>query len=199
MKHPEALQRRETLLKGLNERLAGLELAPLVDDGKLYQDGLEGDRRWMQRLSRPSWPHVAAGQAPVATPGLRYEVWYSQKQAVARVALLNSRHPLSAPLTRALEPLWRGLLEHGASPQRYQPLEGGWGRLYPNTDGICCALPIDEKLEAGLFALVTATLPGLEQALATIDPEGTLAKTFRDAAQASNPLAGLAAKFNKGR
>jgi hypothetical protein len=195
MKKDDAIGRREKVLKALNEALAGLGHAPLVDDGRLYHEEVAGENRWAQRLSRPEWPHIPAGQAPVATPGLRYEVWYFQKQEVAWIALLYGRRPAMADLTRALTPLWREWIESGKYARRYHPLDAVWTRSYPETDGIWRSVPLDDKLDRGLLTLVRDTLPVLEKLIAGIDPEGMLAGAFRQAGQARDPLAELADRF----
>lgn len=198
MKKDDALDRREKVLRTLNEELTRLGKAPLSDDGKLYHAELDGENRWAQRLSRPGlWPHVAEGQAALAMPGLRYEVWYFQKRPEAWIALLCNRREPAGALTQALAPWWREWVSGGKFARRYAPLNQDWEHLYPETDGIWRTVPLDDKLEKGLITLVRDTLPGLEKVLATVDAEGTLAGDYQQAGQERDLLAELAAKFNK--
>lgn len=199
MKKDEVLKRRDEVLKTLNERLEALGWTPLVDDGKLYHDEMEGEGRWVQRLSRASWPHVAKFQGPNVTPGLRYELWYYQRQSVVWVGLVWPLHPTLEGLNKALDPQLKEWLASGKYAKRYRPLEGSWHRLYPKTLGICRALPIDGKLEEGLEQLCRDTLPELDRILAQVDPDQTLPAQFKAAADARNPMAELASKFNLSR
>lgn len=199
MKKDEVLKRREEVLKTLNTRLEALGWAPLVDDGKLYHDELEGEGRWVQRLSRPSWPHVAKGQGPNVTPGLRYELWYYQRQSVVWMGLVCPPSPVLQVLNTAFEPQVKEWLASGKYAKRYRAVEGSWQRLYPKTLGICRALPIDGKLEDGMELLCRDTLPELDRILAQVDPEQQLAAAFKQAADARNPAAELASKFNLSR
>ena len=200
MKKDDVLQRREKIVTGLNAALAKLGRAPLADDGKLYHAEIDGENRWAQRLSRPEqWPHVPEGGAPLAMPGLRYEIWYFQKRPEAWIGLLCSRREPAGALTAALQPLWRDWLTSGKYAKRYQPLNATWQGVYPETDGIWRAVPLDDKLDKGLEQLTRDTLAELEKAVAAVDPQGELAQTFQQASQERDLLAELAAKFNQKR
>ncbi|MBC7543744.1 MAG: hypothetical protein H7338_13540 [Candidatus Sericytochromatia bacterium] len=200
MKKDDVLQRREKIIRNVNESLARLGRSPLVDDGKLYHAEIDGENRWAQRLSRPEhWPHVPEGGAPLAMPGLRYEIWYFQKRPEAWVALLCNRREPAGALIDALKPLWKDWLTSGKYAKRYLPLNATWQSVYPETDGIWRAVPLDDKLDKGLEQLTRDTLGELEKAVTSVDPAGELARSFQTANQERDLLAELAAKFSKNR
>jgi len=212
MKKDDALKLRDRLLLALNTALVDLHLPELQEDGKLYHEEVAGENRWAMRLSRQGvWPHVPAGAGIVATPGLRYEVWFFQKRDELWFGLVCPRSRLLAPTRDALKPWWKTWVESGTYARRYKPLDPVWLRSYPDSDGVWRSAPADDKFEKNtlspLLTLVRDTLPGIEKALAPVTSassvsEGasgeapTLAEAFQQAAAARNPLQELAAHFN---